>query len=159
MAIKKSNGNMYPWVTHTHSHLEGKCPHACEYCYVQVLERRFKMNKYTGELRLNEDEFSVKYGTGRTIFVEHMNDLWAKEVNGNWIARVLAHCREFPDNTYVFQSKNPARFAEFFDYFPPSVMLLTTIETNRDIPGIGTAPSPERRMSAMKELRERISKM
>ena len=36
MGLKKTKGNMYPWVTHTHSHLGGECPHRCVYCYVGV---------------------------------------------------------------------------------------------------------------------------
>lgn len=39
MALTKSKGNMYPWVTHTHTHLRGECPHGCRYCYVQAMER------------------------------------------------------------------------------------------------------------------------
>lgn len=29
MSLKKSTGNMYPWVTHTHTHLGGECSHKC----------------------------------------------------------------------------------------------------------------------------------
>jgi len=80
MSLKKSNGNMYPWVTHTHSHLGGECPHACTYCYVD--NPRFgRPAKYTGPIRLLEDEFKVNYGTGRTIFVENCNDLFAAAVS------------------------------------------------------------------------------
>lgn len=32
MSLKKSKGNMYDWVSHTHSHLSGKCGHQCGYC-------------------------------------------------------------------------------------------------------------------------------
>jgi hypothetical protein len=38
MPLKKSEGNMYPWVTHTHSHLAGACPHECK-CYVQMAKK------------------------------------------------------------------------------------------------------------------------
>ena len=31
--------------------------------------------KYKGPLRLIEKELAVNYGTGKTIFIEHCNDL------------------------------------------------------------------------------------
>lgn len=65
--LKESHGNMYDWVTHMHSHLAGKCPHECSYCYVQ--KNRFGVSpRYQGELRLIDNEFNVHYGKGRTIF-------------------------------------------------------------------------------------------
>jgi hypothetical protein len=103
---------------------------------------------------LIEEEFKVNYGSGSTIFIEHMNDLWAKEVPGEIIKRVLAHCCTWPDNTYVFQTKNPMRYGTFYFpdapilnslLFPPNCILGITIETNRTIEGISEAPTPEQR--------------
>jgi len=107
MPLTKSKGNMYPWVTHTHCHLGGECPHKCVYCYVD--NPRFgRPEKYQGELRLIEAEFAVKYGSGKTIFIENCNDLFAEGVSDEYIRRVLAHCRTWPDNTYVFRPRTPA---------------------------------------------------
>jgi DNA repair photolyase len=51
MGIVKAKGNMYPWVTHMHSHLRGACSHACPYCYVQaIIGRRFGGTAHTGPL-------------------------------------------------------------------------------------------------------------
>lgn len=150
MPLKESKGNMYPWVTHTHSHLGGECPHKCVYCYVNN-PRWGRPPRYQGELRLIESEFKVDYGTGKTIFIEHMNDMFAKGVPIPYQERITAHCMRYPENTYVFQSKNPMYFAGW--PFPPSYILGTTIETNRIIPGISTAPDPEVRMMAMAAFR------
>lgn len=78
---------MYPWVTHTHSHLAGECPHRCSYCYVQAMAKRSPALKerFSGPLRLIEKELDVNYGTGKTIFVEHMNDLFAEKVPQEFI--------------------------------------------------------------------------
>lgn len=156
MSLKKSAGNMYPWVTHTHSHLAGRCPHECAYCYVQAMERRFKSGRYTGPLRLDERELAVNYGKGRTIFVEHCNDLFAEAVPDEWIGQILAHCRRFPENIYVFQTKNPGRVGAWLReeeaQFPPAWVLGTTIETNRAISG--TAPAPAARARAMTDIRK-----
>jgi protein gp37 len=130
---------MYSWVTHTHSHLGGECPHKCVYCYVD--NPRFgRPKKYQGTIRLIENELQVKYGKGKTIFIENCNDLFAESVTEEFICRILDHTREFPENTYVFQSKNPERMRNFHFNLPDKFLAGTTIETNRIIPNISLAP-------------------
>lgn len=142
---------MYPWVTHTHCHLGGECLHKCKYCYVD--NPRFgRPAKYTGEIRLIEVEFSVRYGEGKTIFVECMNDLFAAAVPWEHINRILTHCAVWPKNTYVFQTKNPDRYASFLDSIPAGSILGTTIETNRELEGISEAPSVFDRFDAMTKI-------
>ena len=70
MPLNKSKGNMYKFVSHTHSHLGGECPHKCIYCYVDSF--RHRVPKYQGELRLIEKELEVNYGKGKAIFIEHV---------------------------------------------------------------------------------------
>jgi len=152
MPLTKSVGNMYSWVTHTHTHLGGKCPHQCSYCYVG--KGRFgSIPRYEGEIRLIEKEFEVDYGVGKTIFMEHMNDSFADGVPQEFIRKIMAHCRKFPDNTYVFQSKNPERFLFLAHEFPSKTILGTTIETNRTTEAISKAPSPYWRFTEMREIR------
>jgi len=154
MGMKKSVGNMYPWVDFTHVHLGGECPHGCIYCYVD--NPRFgRPEKYQGPLRLLEYEFDVNYGKGNTIFVENCNDMFAFAVNGEFITRILEHCNQYPKNIYVFQTKNPKRYNSFLNQIPQGSILGTTIETNRDIPYIGNAPMPLRRYEAMRDLQFR----
>ncbi len=154
MSLKKSKGNMYPWVTHTHAHLGGECPHQCVYCYVD--NPRFgRPQRYVGELRLIEKEFETNYGTGKTIFIEHCNDLFAADVPQVFINKIIIHCLNWPENTYVYQTKNPARYLTMDALFPDDSILGTTIETNRDTPGISSAPKPEDRMIAMEKLEAR----
>lgn len=156
MPLKKSVGHMYPWVTHTHAHLGGECPHRCSYCYVD--NPRFgRAERYTGPVRLIERELAVQYGSGRTIFVENCGDLFAGGVDPGFVGAILAHCRSFPDNTYVLQTKDPARALGFCALFPPRTLFGTTIESDRRHPGaMGHAPPPEARMRAMVEFRERF---
>jgi protein gp37 len=98
-------------------------------------------------------ELAVDYGRGRTIFVDHCNDLFAEAVPADWIMRVLDHCAKWTDNIYVYQTKNPGRFADFIAHTLPTCILGCTIETNRDIPAeISVAPRPVARASAMKQL-------
>jgi DNA repair photolyase len=152
MALVKSKGNMYDWVTHMHTHLGGECQHKCAYCYVG--KSRFgRPEKYTGPSRLIESELSVKYGVGKTIFIEHMNDLFAQGVRDEWIVEILTHCRLWAENKYVFQTKNPERAAEYLRQFQMGSMIGTTIETNRST-GISMAPPPVSRIGGMASISE-----
>jgi len=139
---------MYEWVTHMHAHLGGECSHKCKYCYVNN-PRMANIPRYSGPIRLIEKEFRVRYGTGKTIFIEHMNDLFAADVPHAAILAVINHCCQYRDNTYVFQTKNPVRYWEFDKLIPQNSILGTTIETNRDIPGISNAPTPRERARVM----------
>lgn len=148
MPLAKSKGNMYAWVTHMHTHLAGECPHNCTYCYVKSF--RHRVPKYQGPLRLMMKELDVDYGKGKTIFIEHCNDLFAAGVPSLDIDRVLTHCGRFPENRYVFQSKNPGRILEFAECLPKRGALIgTTIETNRPMPDVSEAPPPRERFLSM----------
>ena len=152
MKLKESNGNMYNWVTHTHWHIGGECPHKCVYCYENRGGKRAP--DLCGPLKLNEESFAVHMGEGKKIFIDHRNDLFCKEMPSKWISRVLAHCETFPDNQYIFQTKNPSRYFEFHQRFERMNCLLgCTIETNRDLPNdFTTAPQPSTRARQMETL-------
>jgi DNA repair photolyase len=151
MALVKSKGNMYSWVTHMHSHLGGECPHKCSYCYVQ--KNRFGVSaKYQGKLRLITPELLVNYGSGKTIFIEHMNDLFSNDVPERYIRLILGHCRDYPDNSYVFQTKNPQRVVDFADEMPEDSILGVTIETNRSIKKFSKAPDIAERVNGLDSL-------
>lgn len=151
MPLKKSTGNMYPWVDFTHTHLGGECSHKCTYCYVNSFPFG-RPEKYRGHLRLIEKEFNVNYGSNVTIFIEHCNDLFAKDVPYEFISKIISHCCGFLTNTYVFQTKNPARFEDFLRDMPGERILGTTIETNRRMNTISNAPDPLERAYAMTKL-------
>lgn len=148
MPLKKSKGNMYHWVTHTHTHLGGECPHKCVYCYVN--NPRFgRPERYQGDLRLIDKEFSIGYGKGKTIFIENCNDMFAEKVPEDFIKKILNHCNQWPENTYVFQTKNPGRYLPWLNTMPLNRILGCTIETNRAISKISKAPKPIDRVREM----------
>ncbi len=150
MGLIKSSGNMYPWVTHMHAALGGECPHKCSYCYVDNPSRG-KSEKYQGPIRLIKKEMTTNFGSGNTIFIEHMNDLFSYGVPDQIVYEVLDHCKQYPKNMYIFQTKNPARYLGIPAHrWPQRYMLGVTIETNRVIPGVmNFAPSPISRFAAM----------
>ena len=162
----KPGSNMYQWVTHTHNHLAGACPHACTYCSTQDLARRFPAmaERYSGEPRLLSMEFGVDYNkrwrptpdsewrTEKTIFMENCSDLFADSIDGFWIIDILKHAAQYPGNTYVFQTKNPGRVNTWIPSFPPHFLIGTTAESNRHYQSMSISPTPMERMKAMRFL-------
>lgn len=160
---------MYPWVSHMISHLRGECPHRCVYCYVKSTTAG-RMGLYDGPLSLSENALKANHMTPSVmkyakekgldfpvIFIDHMNDLWANGVPDEWIRCVLDHCCDYEENTYVFQTKNPARYIEeFLPYMPPNRILGCTIETDNGylIEEVSKAPAPGARAQAMRELHD-----
>lgn len=148
MPLNKQKGNMYPWVTHTWNVIKGKCPHDCSYCYMKIYPQK--------DIRFDESELKTDLGNGNTIFVGSSCDMFAQSIPANWIHSILNHLATFPDNIYLFQSKNPKRFSDFLNDFPEKTILGTTIETNRDTGNFSKAPTVQERYLAMKELNRRI---
>lgn len=153
MALNKSTGNMYEFITHTINFIKGKCFHDCLYCFM-----KFMFNIVLGMINLDEKELKTNLGSGNFIFAGSSTDMWAKDVPSDWILQVLDRCDEF-DNRYLFQSKDPQRFLEFLGhpiFAQGKAVLCTTLETNRWYPEImRNAPMPEERVQAMAELAAR----
>ena len=152
----KPGSNMYQgFVTHTHNHLAGACPHRCSYCYVASMSRRFPAmhDLYSGPPRIIEKELSVNYGSGKTIFIENCSDLFADGIPGDMIISVLNHLLEFPNNIYVIQTKNPGRIIDFYYGLPVKYLIGTTAETNRNTVELNRAQSPWLRMNSLHEFR------
>jgi len=154
MRLNKQKGNMYNFITHTGNTIKGKCPHGCTYCYVS----RFGP---LGTPRLDLSEFRTSLPEGLFIFWGSSFDCFAYSVATSWITRSLEYLYHF-NNRYFFQSKNPDRFFEYFDYFHEmkDPILCTTIESNREYPNIyKNSPSIETRASAMHELSTKFETM
>ncbi len=138
--LNKAKGNMYPWVTHTWNTVKGKCPHDCIYCYM----KRFPQK----DIRIDVKELTVDLGVNNFIFIGSSCDMWAEHIPSMWVEDTLAYCEQFY-NKYLFQSKNPKRFASF--HFPPMTTLGITLESNREWDG-SKAPRPWERVHAFKDL-------
>lgn len=144
MTMRESKGNMYDWVTMTWSPIVGLCRHNCNYCYM----KRFPQKP----IHLNEKALKDNLGEGNIIFVCSGTDLMASDVPSEWISKVLAHCRNFDGNTYLFQTKDPSRFPDFAGEYPRQTFYGTTIETNEEF-NLGNAPTRKSRADWMKECR------
>jgi DNA repair photolyase len=153
MGLNKTSGNMYSWITKTWNPIRGACPHQCAYCYVKKSRAKWL---YEGPPKLIESQFKKSLGKDNFIFVGSMIDIFAAEIKGAWIGETLEYCRSFPDNKYLFQSKNPIAMLDWIDEFPANSIIGTTIETNRFYSDhMGKTPLPQSRADHMR----RISKM
>ena len=141
--LNKQKGNMYGFVTHTWNVIKGKCVHDCSYCYM----KRFPQK----DLWFDESELKTDLGKGNFIFIGSSTDMFAENVPSIWINKILEHCNKYPENTYLFQSKNPDNFFNF--EFPDKTILGTTMETNWNLVGC-KAPSPRDRAEAMAQLED-----
>lgn len=155
MPLSKRTGNMYDWVTHTWSCLQGQCPHECSYCYVKNGKWTANSPAYQGSPRLEPNFDKVKLGTGKVIFVAHMSDLFARGVPDEMIRTILAKCNENYRNRYVFQTKDPENALNFKDLISPTSTVGTTIETDSSIliGRFSSAPNPISRSLALQEFR------
>lgn len=133
--LNKTKGNMYPWVTHTWNPIKGKCSHECVYCY---------MNRFPqGPLRLDEKCLKDNLGEGNTIFVGSNTDMFASKIyrkNPTWVGSILRYIMKYPDNIYLFQSKNP--YLLYWYALPKNSIVGTTAETNRSTVKISKADDP-----------------
>jgi len=143
--MKKSQ--MYPWIDKTVNPIRGACPHACKYCYVKT--SRVK-HLYQGEPHLVDSFFEKSLGKNKTIFMGSCIDLFADGVNQLFIEGILSHCRKYPDNTYLFQSKNTQKLYYYKSYLPPKTIVGTTAETNRHTNNISKAPHSVMRLDWLK---------
>jgi hypothetical protein len=103
-------------------------------------------------LHLDEKELRSDLGTGNFIFVCSGCDLFHPSVSWELIAQVFSVARDkYPENTYLWHTKNPERALEIpMIRYPKKSVLCVTIETNRGISGISAAPSPHERAAALR---------
>lgn len=133
MPLNPVKGNMYSHITHTWNPIRGCCRHKCTYCYMKSIPSSQR------PVRLVESELKLGLGSDKFIFAGSSTDMFEENISDSWITQVLARCLKYPENQYLFQSKNPVRFWRFNQY-PPRSHFATTIESNRDYPDVSFAP-------------------
>ena len=148
--LNKQRGNMYKFATHTWNPIRGKCSHDCSYCSIKGIAKRF--NRPQKPIRLVEKELNTKLGKGNFIFVGSSTDMFADSVHYNLIVQVLKVCKKYPDNKYLFQTKNPKRLKDFTFLFPKNSIMGITLETNRNY-DLGNAPPIMNRVRHFSSLR------
>lgn len=118
--LNKQKGNMYGFITHTWNTIKGKCYHDCSYCYM----KRFKNQK---PVRFDEKELKTDLGENNFIFVGSSCDMFADNIPYEWRSKTLKYCKQFPNNQYLFQTKNPKRINGLF---PKDTIFCLTLESD-----------------------------
>jgi glycerol-3-phosphate cytidylyltransferase-like family protein len=93
-----------------------------------------------------------KMPSAETVFVCGNGDIsfCSQEYTESIIERVA----RYPERTFYFQSKRPECFSPFLTQFPSNVILVTTLETNRNegYKLISKAPIPSQRCEQFRKL-------
>jgi protein gp37 len=117
--------------------VRGECPYNCTYCYVG----RWGQQK---PLHLDQKELRSNLGSGNYIFVCSGCDLFHPDVPNEWIAEVRNQTLQYPNNTYLWHTKNAQRLVELIEPGPADVACVT-IESNINRSNISAAPAPYER--------------
>ena len=115
------------------------CLHDCPYCYAKNMARRFKdlyPNGFSPDFR--EDRLQAPKDTplpknGKNkVFVCSMADLFGDWMPSTQIQTILDICKENPQWTYIFLTKNPKRYAEFSPY-PDNFWMGATVDEQKRV--------------------------
>lgn len=154
---------MFGTVTKTVNPIVG-CPFLCSYCWARRLSQTRLKHLYSDFTR---PEFFPKRlknlpKTG-TIFVCDMGDMMSPAVPNEWIEKVFeAVASRDGGATYIFLTKNPARYHEFTHLYSENMVWGATVESDMDrfscpygeydYRDISKAPYPSYRLSEMVRL-------
>jgi DNA repair photolyase len=147
MPLNKSQGNMYPFVTHTWNPIKGACPHECSYCYMNKIYKRF--GNEPAPPHLVKSELKTDLGSGNYIFVGSSIDMFFADINPLWLGAVLYKTFQHDKNNYLWHTKNPECFIKYFPLLPNNHILCTTIETDYCYTAQRNSPSAMGRIRAL----------
>jgi len=116
---------------------DGKGP--CNYCYAKdIRKQRFNDHEFKPTFypeRLDAPK-NTKIPKGkenepgiRNVFTVSMGDLWGNWVKDSWIEKVLISTINNPQWNFIFLTKNPSRYLDFFEMFPPNCWIGATADT------------------------------
>ena len=154
----KTKTNMYPEAK-TWSPFKG-CGFDCTYCEASFKRQAKRQQQLCQECYAYEphchEERLAKIPSAQIIFVCGNADIsfCPRSFTRKIIERIKTHNVRCPHKTHYFQSKKPAYFTPILAEFPDNVILLTTLETNRDkgYRKISKAPRPSVRYQQFKAL-------
>ena len=132
------------------------CLFDCIYCKpsFQAQAKRQKQNcmdcyNYTPHYHPERLE---RMPSAETVFVCGNGDI--SFCSKEYTESIIQSVRHFPKRTFYFQSKRPECFKPFLNQFPSNVILVTTLETNKDegYSAISKAQPPSKRFEQFKGL-------
>lgn len=118
------------WTDFTWSPVTG-CKHGCSYCYANRIAQRIYKEKFEPTFRPQRLGEPAKLKKPSKIFVCDMGDLFGEWVPDEWQSAVIKACKENPQHTYQFLTKNPEQMIDWRYGTPPRTWMGTTIENQR----------------------------
>lgn len=89
--------NKQPYIIKDGKEVKQAYPYGFTPCYNRYQHENFKAIK------------------GRNVFMGSMSDMWGKWIPDRWLIEILMTCEKNPQHNYLFLTKNPARYIEFFN--------------------------------------------
>jgi protein gp37 len=137
--FNKTNASI-DWAKYSWNPVTG-CLFGCPYCYARDLSNHypkafpngFKPTFYPERLLAPVNTKLLKEADdgNRNVFVCSMADLFGDWVPQTWIDQVLERCKQSPDWTYIFLTKNPIRLIGID--WPKNAWVGTTIDCQNRI--------------------------
>lgn len=124
--------NKIGWCSMTFNPVVG-CKNHCEYCYGQVMNKRFKFIKNWNNPEWKERSFNKKFSQKpQRIFVGSMSEIYYW--NKLWIQNVINKTKQYPQHTFQFLTKYPEVYNKWpFPEIPVNCWLGTTITKMGDL--------------------------
>lgn len=106
------NRSKIEWTQFTSNPIRGKCKHACSYCYAERYRVRFKQ---PAQITWHPEELEAieRRKKPATIFMGSMHDIFGRWISDTWIREIVKTAWSCPQHTFIFLTKNPARYASF----------------------------------------------
>jgi protein gp37 len=133
------------WASRTWNPITG-CKHPCEwYCYAKEIAERFPAVFPVGFTPVfHPERLDAPANTKvpkeaatdpwhKLVFVGSEADNFGKWVPTPWIELVFASCTADPEWEYLFLTKNPRRYLEFIDTFPPTAWIGASVDTQKRV--------------------------
>ena len=123
------------WCDFTWNPLTG-CLHGCLYCYARIIAENPRTGHhfpkgFKPDQRFERLSQPSKRKKGAAVFVGSMTDMMGMWWTNQQIQRVIDVCRDNPQHTFLWLSKEPARYADF--EWPDNCYLGATVTKQEDI--------------------------
>ena len=124
---------MFKSITRTWNCYVG-CYWDCQYCNAKkAAETRWKhVDRYKDGFKphMVEKELTKTFKEGEFIFIAYMGDICFASLDE--VRDIMARVRHFPKTRFLTCTKNPAMYNAWPRPLPDNLVIMTTLETNRD---------------------------
>jgi protein gp37 len=115
--------NTIGWCDYTINPIKGLCKGGCNYCYARKIYKRFKLDERI-KLVLSVFDEIAKLKKQSRIFVCSTHDVMGPWIPDDWIEAIINRADMYPQHTFQFLTKYPARYSYF--EFPENCWLGVT---------------------------------